>query len=58
MKKNKFRKRKKMDEWNERSRYSEEKKTKEEDNDWNEKDDEDKEQGQSENNFHEEVYDE
>ena len=47
-----------MDEWNERSRYSEEKKTKEEDNDWNEKDDEDKEQGQSENNFHEEVYDE
>ncbi len=58
MKWKKFRKRLKTDEWNERSRTREEKKTQEEDNDWNAKNDEDKEQGQSENNFHEEDYDE
>lgn len=48
----------KTDEWNERSRNREEKKTQEEDNDWNDKNDEDKEQGEIESNFHEEDYDE
>jgi len=43
MKKFKLRKRMKTDEWNERSRNREEKKTKEEDNDWDEKNDEYKE---------------
>ena len=56
MKKKKFRKRMKTDEWNERSRNREEDETKEEDNDWNEKNDEDKENGG--NDFHEEYYDE
>ena len=58
MKKIKFRKRMKTDEWNERSTNREEDKTKEEDRDWNKKDDEDEEMGESENNFHEEDYDE
>ena len=42
----------KSDEWNETSKYSEELKTKEEDNDWNEKEDEIKENGENENDFH------
>jgi len=57
MKKIKFRKRMKTDEWNERSRNHEEENTKEEDNDWNLKNDEDKENGENENAFHEEDYD-
>ena len=55
MKKNKIKKRMKTDEWNERIRNREEQKTKEEDNDWNKKNDEEK--GEYENEFHEEVYD-
>lgn len=60
MKKNKIRKRlngMKTDEWNERNRNLEEEKTKGEDNDWNEKDDEDEEIGENKNDFHEENYD-
>ena len=55
MKKNKIKKRMKADQWNERNRNLEEQKTKEEDNDWNKKNNE--EQGEYENEFHEEVYD-
>ncbi len=60
MKKYKIRKRlngMKTDEWNERNRNLEEEKTKGEDNDWNEKDDEDEEIGENKNDFHEENYD-
>ena len=55
MKKNKINKKMKTDEWNERIRNREEKKTKEEDNDWDKKEDEEK--GENEKEFHEEVYD-
>jgi len=56
MKKKKFRKRMKADEWNERVSNSEEEKTKEVDDDWDEKNYEDKENGENENDFHEEDY--
>ncbi|MFX0188854.1 MAG: hypothetical protein ACFE8A_14100 [Candidatus Hodarchaeota archaeon] len=44
----KWKKQIKTDEWNERSRNREEAKTKEEDNDWNKKNDEDEEMGENE----------
>ncbi len=47
----------KTDEWNERSRNREERKTKGEDDEWNEINDEDEEKGENKNNFHEENYD-
>ncbi|MBY9010738.1 MAG: hypothetical protein KGD70_00010 [Candidatus Lokiarchaeota archaeon] len=56
MKKKIFRKRMKADEWNERVINSEEEKTKKVDDDWDEKNYEDKENGENENDFHEEDY--
>ena len=52
-----FRKRMKTDEWNESSKYNEELKTVEEDNEWNLKEDEDKENDENESDFHENFYD-
>jgi len=57
MKKNKGKKQFKVDKWNEISRNREEAKTKEEDRDWNEKDDEDVEMGENGDEFRESVYD-
>jgi hypothetical protein len=57
MRKNKSKKRIKFDRWNEISRNREEAKTKEEDQDWNEKNDEDKEMGENGDKFHESDYD-
>ena len=56
MRKNKRKKKIKTDEWNERSTNLEEAKTKEEDRDWNKKNDEDEEMGKDDG-FHEENYD-
>ena len=55
MKKNKIIKKMKTDEWNERNSNREEKDTKGEDDDWNKKEIEEKEE--YENEFHEELYD-
>ena len=57
MRKNKSKKQIKADKWNEISRNSEEAKTKEEDRDWNEKNDEDEEMGENGDKFHESDYD-
>ena len=57
MRKNKSKKQFKTDNWNEISRNSEEAKTKEEDRDWNEKNDEDEEMGENGDKFHESDYD-
>lgn len=57
MRKNKSKKQFKADKWNEISRNSEEAKTKEEDRDWNEKNDEDEEMGENGDKFHESDYD-
>ena len=57
MKIKRFRKRMKTDEWNESSKYNEELKTVEEDNEWNLKEDEDKENDENESDFHENFYD-
>ncbi len=55
MKKKRKIKKVKTDEWNERISNREERKTKEDDNDWNKKEDEEKDE--YENEFHEELYD-
>jgi hypothetical protein len=57
MRKNKSKKQFKADKWNEKSRNSEEAKTKEEDREWNEKNDEDEEMGETGDKFHESDYD-
>jgi hypothetical protein len=57
MKRNKGKKQFKFDKWNEGSRNREEAKTKEEDLEWNEKDDEDEEMGEIGDEFHESDYD-
>jgi len=57
LKKKKDKRRIKTDKLNERSRNREGDHTKEEDLDWNKKDDEDEEMGKSEDDFHEENYD-
>ncbi len=57
MKENKGKKQIKTDEWNEISRNREGDKTKEDDKDWNKKNDEDEEIGENKNDFHEEDYD-
>jgi len=57
MRKNKSKKQFKADKWNEISRNSEEAKTKEEDREWNEKNDEDEEMGENGDKFHESDYD-
>jgi len=57
MRKNKSKKQFKADKWNEISRNSEEAKTKEEDREWNEKNDEDEEMGETGDKFHESDYD-
>ena len=57
MRKNKSKKQFKADNWNEISRNSEEAKTKEEDREWNEKNDEDEEMGETGDKFHESDYD-
>ena len=57
MKKNKAKKQIKTDEWNEMSINREEDKTKEEDSEWNKKNDEDEEMGENDEGFHEEIYD-
>ena len=57
MKIKRFRKRMKTDELNESSKYNEELKTVEEDNEWNLKEDEDKENDENESDFHENFYD-
>ncbi|MFW9825077.1 MAG: hypothetical protein ACFFE4_19205 [Candidatus Thorarchaeota archaeon] len=57
MKRNKGKKQFKFDKWNEISRNREEAKTKEEDLEWNEKDDEDEEMGENRDEFHESDYD-
>jgi len=57
MRKNKSKKQFKADNWNEISRNSEEAKTKEEDREWNEKNDEDEEMGENGDKFHESDYD-
>ena len=57
MKRNKGKKQFNSDKWNEISRNREEAKTKEEDQDWNEKNDEDEEMGEKGDEFHESDYD-
>jgi len=57
IKRNKRKKRFKSDKWNERSRNREEAKTKEEDREWNQKNDEDEEMGETGADFHESDYD-
>ena len=57
MKKKKDKRRIKTDKWNKSSRNREGDHTKEEDMDWNKKDDEDEEMGKREDDFHEENYD-
>ncbi|MBN1800833.1 MAG: hypothetical protein JW891_04960 [Candidatus Lokiarchaeota archaeon] len=55
MKKKIFRKKIKTDEWNERNINREEKETREEDADWNEKEDEEK--SDEDSSFPEDIYD-
>jgi len=57
MRKNKHKKQIENDKLNERSINIEEDKTKEEDNDWNKKNDEDEEMGETGDKFHEPDYD-
>jgi len=57
MKRNKGKKQFKFDKWNEISRNREEAKAKEEDREWNQKDDEDEEMGEKGYEFHESDYD-
>ena len=57
MKRNKGKKKFNFDKWNEGSRNREEAKTKEEDLEWNEKNDEDEEMGEIGDEFHESDYD-
>jgi hypothetical protein len=57
MKRNKGKKQFKFDKWNEISRNREEAKTKEEDKEWNDKNDEDEEMGENRDEFHESDYD-
>jgi hypothetical protein len=57
IRRNKRKKQFKNDKWNEISRNREEAKTKEEDRDWNQKNDEDEEMGEKGDKFHESDYD-
>jgi len=57
IRRNKRKKQFKYDKWNEISRNREEAKTKEEDQEWNQKNDEDEEMGEKGDKFHETDYD-
>jgi hypothetical protein len=57
IRRNKRKKQFKYDKWNEISRNREEAKTKEEDQEWNQKNDEDEEMGEKGYKFHETDYD-